>query len=122
MKFIFYLGIGAIVLLQAKTSTTAPSIIAEDLSELKNNFTSRISDSAKKVKVNWECERGTQCYELKDLYNKLNEIHNVEPKKWNNKAKKGNKNKNKKKDEGSRNNAYRSRQSKRWTWKALSKH
>ena len=122
MKFIIYLGIGAIVLLQAKTSTTAPSIIAEDLSELKNNFTSLISDSVKKVKVNWGCERGTQCYERKDFFNKLNETHNGEPKKWNNKAKKGNKNKNKKKDEGSRNNAYRSRQSKRWTWKALSKH
>ena len=122
MKFIFYLGIGAIVLLQAKTSTTAPSIIAEDLSELKNNFTSRISDSVKKVKVKWGCERGTQCYERKVFFNKLKTQYNVEPKKWNNKAKKGNKNKNKKKDEGSRNNAYRSRQSKRWTWKALSKH
>ena len=76
MKFIFYLGIGAIVLLQAKTSTTAPSIIAEDLSELKNDFTSRISDSAKKVNVDWGCERGTQCYELKYLTNRLNQMHN----------------------------------------------
>ena len=83
MKFIFYLEIGAIVLLQAKRSTAAPSIAAEDLSEVKNNFTSRINDSVKKVKVNWGCARGTKCYEQKDLLNKLREIHDVEPKKWN---------------------------------------
>ena len=120
MKFIFYLGIGAIVLFQEKRSTAAQSITAEDLSEVKSNFTSRITDSIKKVK--WGCARGTKCYEQSDIWNKLKDTHDIKQANWNNKTKKGNKNKNKKKDEGSRNNAYRSRQSKRWTWKALSKH
>ena len=120
MKFIFYLGIGAIVLFQEKRSIAAQSITAEYLSEVKSNFTSRINDSIKKVK--WGCARGTNCYEQSDIWNKLKDTHDVKQANWNNKTKKGNQNKNKKKDEGSRNNAYRSRQSKRWTWKALSKH
>lgn len=120
MNFIFYLRIGALVLLQAKRSTAAPFITADDLSELKNNITSRINDSIKKVK--WGCARGTQCYEQSDIWNTLKETHNFKQKIWKNKTKKGNENKNKKKDGGSRNNTYRSRQLKRWTWKVLSKH
>ena len=120
MNFIFLLGIGAIVLFQAKRSTAAPFITADDLSELKKNITSRINDSIKKVK--WGCARGTKCYEQSDILNTLKETRGFKQRIWKNKTKKGKQNKSKKKDEESRNNAYRSRQSKSWTLKALLKH
>lgn len=107
----------------AKRSTAAPLKNVDNISEKKSasqNFTSRANDSI--AKIGWECRRGTKCYTQRDIWKKLRVTHDPKRKIWQNITMKGRKNENKKKDEGSRNNSYRSKQSKIWIWKALLKN